>query len=81
MDQLLTIGLTNAIAATLLALLAAAIARYSRRPALWYTLWLAVLLRLLAPPVFSLDLGIPDFGRRAHRSLIKGFRGSISATS
>jgi TonB family protein len=68
MEQLFTFGLTNALTAALLALAAAAIARFSRRPALWYALWLVVLLRFLAPPIFAFDLEVPDFGRPAAES-------------
>ena len=68
MDQLITFGLTNAVTAALLALAAAAIARFSRRPILWYALWLVVLLRLLAPPVFAVDLAIPVFARASSSS-------------
>jgi TonB family protein len=65
MDFFLNFGLTNAVTAALLALAAAAIARFTQRPALWYALWLAVLLRLLAPPIFAVDLALPDFGLSA----------------
>ncbi|MEE4270725.1 MAG: TonB family protein [Thermoanaerobaculales bacterium] len=65
MDSLIAFGLTNAATAGVLAIAAAAIARFTRRPALWYALWLVVLLRLLAPPIFAVDLAIPDFGREA----------------
>jgi TonB family protein len=62
MESLLGIGLTNAVTAALLALAAAVIARFTRRPALWYALWLVVLLRLVAPPLLAVDVTIPDFG-------------------
>jgi len=65
MEQLFTYVLTNAVTATLLALAAAAIARFSHRPVLWYALWMVVLLRLLAPPIFAVDFAIPDLGRGA----------------
>lgn len=65
MEQLLTLGLTNAVTAALLAAAAAVIARFSRQPILWYALWLIVLVRLLAPPIFGIDLAIPDLGRDA----------------
>jgi len=65
MEALLTFGLTNAATAALMALAAAAIARFSRRPALLYALWLVVLLRLLVPPLLAVDLMVPDFGRAA----------------
>ncbi len=63
MEQILTIGITNAVAAAILAIAAAAIARFSRRPVLWYALWLVVLLRLLVPPVFAVALAMPNFSR------------------
>jgi bla regulator protein BlaR1 len=63
METLLGLGLTNAVTAALLAVAAALIARFTRRPALWYALWLAVLLRLLAPPVLAVALPIPELGR------------------
>jgi TonB family protein len=65
MDHLLNVGLSNALIAAALAVVAAAIARVTKHPALWYALWLVVLLRLLAPPVFAVNLPIPDFGRAA----------------
>jgi len=65
MEQLFTIGLTNAVTATLLAVAAAAIARFTKRPALWYVLWLAVLLRLLAPPLMAVNVTIPEIGNVA----------------
>ncbi len=68
MEQLITFGLTNAVTATLMALAAAAIARFSRRPVLCYALWLVVLLRLLAPPIYAVDLALPDLGRTAAAS-------------
>jgi len=63
MEPLLNLGLTNALTAAFLALAAATIARFTRRPALWYALWLVVLLRLLAPPIFAVDFPLPDLGR------------------
>jgi TonB family protein len=65
METLLTFGLSNALTAAVLAVVAAGIARITRRPALWYALWLVVLLRLLAPPIFAVDLVIPELGRDA----------------
>jgi TonB family protein len=65
MEQLFTYVLTNTVTAALFALAAAAIARFSHRPVLWYALWLVVLLRLLAPPIFAIDLAIPDLGRES----------------
>ncbi len=68
MEQLITFGLTNSLAAALLAIAAALFARFTQRPVLWYALWLVVLLRLLAPPVFAIDLPIPDFARASASS-------------
>ncbi|HEV3120169.1 MAG TPA: hypothetical protein VGY58_24120, partial [Gemmataceae bacterium] len=49
MDALLQVGLSNALVATILALLAAVIGRVCRRPALVHCLWLLVLIKLLTP--------------------------------
>ncbi len=69
METLLTFGLSNALTAAVLAFVAAGIARITRRPALWYALWLVVLLRLLAPPIFAVDL--VDSRTRPRRSLTR----------
>jgi beta-lactamase regulating signal transducer with metallopeptidase domain len=54
---LLEIGLTNAVAATLLALLVLVLGLLlRRRPALMHSLWLIVLLMLIAPPLFSIPV-------------------------
>lgn len=58
MIGLLDLGLTNAVLATLLALLAAAATVVCRRPALVHGLWLLVLLKLITPPLFYVP--IPD---------------------
>jgi beta-lactamase regulating signal transducer with metallopeptidase domain len=52
-EALLQIGLTNAVAATVLAALAAGAARVVRRPALTHALWALVLLKLMTPPVWT----------------------------
>ncbi len=65
METLLGLGLTNAVTAALLALAAALIARFTRQPALWYALWLAVLLRLLAPPIIAVTMPVAELGRSA----------------
>jgi hypothetical protein len=57
---LLELGLTNALAAGLLALVALAAGRYSRRPALVHSLWLLVLLKLVTPPFVRLPLLGPE---------------------
>src|SRR6266545_8411985 len=59
MGTLLEIGLSNAIVASVLALLAAAGARLLRRPALAHALWLLVLLKLLTPPLITIPLPWP----------------------
>jgi beta-lactamase regulating signal transducer with metallopeptidase domain len=56
MHMLLEVGLGNAAAAAALALVAAAVARLSRRPALAHALWLLVLLKLVTPPLLPLPV-------------------------
>jgi hypothetical protein len=53
-DALLRLLLTNAAAAGLLAVLAFAVSRVVRRPALAHGLWLVALLKLVTPPVVPL---------------------------
>ncbi len=62
MQGLVQAGLTNALAATLLALLAAGAGRTIRRPALTHSLWVLVLLKLVTPPIASvaITLGEPQ---------------------
>jgi bla regulator protein blaR1 len=60
MDLFLRIGLGNAVAATLLAVVAAAVARLARRPALAHGLWLLVLLKLLTPPLWQVPVPWPE---------------------
>jgi beta-lactamase regulating signal transducer with metallopeptidase domain len=62
MDLFLRAGLGNAVAATLLALAAAAVARLARRPALAHGLWLLVLLKLLTPPLWQVPVPWPEGG-------------------
>jgi beta-lactamase regulating signal transducer with metallopeptidase domain len=59
MEALVHIGLTNAALAVFLALLAAGAGRICRRPALIHALWLLVLLKLLTPPILSIDIPWP----------------------
>lgn len=60
MERLLSIGLSNALAAAALAVLAALACRAWRRPALAHALWLLVLLKLLTPPVWTVPVaGLP----------------------
>lgn len=56
---LLETALSNAAASLLLALLAAAAARLGARPAVVHGLWLLVLLKLITPPLFQLDVVLP----------------------
>src|SRR3954469_20600394 len=56
MSTLLAIGLANALAAAVLALPALLIGRSRRRPALAHALWLLVLLKLVTPPLFNVNL-------------------------
>lgn len=51
MDSFLYLGLSNALMATALALPAALVGRFCRRPALAHGLWLLVILKLLTPPL------------------------------
>jgi bla regulator protein blaR1 len=55
-DTLLDIGLRNALGATVLAALVAGLRCVCRRPALLHSLWLLVLLKLVAPPLLPLRL-------------------------
>jgi WD40 repeat protein/beta-lactamase regulating signal transducer with metallopeptidase domain len=57
MPPLLQAGLSNAAAATVLALLAAFVGRVVHRPALSHALWLLVLLKLLTPPLIAVPVG------------------------
>ena len=61
MASLLQVGLGNAAAATALALLAAVVCLFlrGRRPAVAHALWLLVLLKLLAPPLWTMRLPWP----------------------
>lgn len=59
MDSLLEIAVSNAVAASLLALAAGAAGHFCRRPALTHGLWLLVLLKLVTPPLVSIPLPWP----------------------
>jgi beta-lactamase regulating signal transducer with metallopeptidase domain len=73
MHPLLEAGLANAAAATVLALVAAAVGRVTRRPALAHALWLLVLLKLLTPPLIAVPVGwLPaDTGAEAASGLTR----------
>ena len=59
MEQLIQHGLSNAAAAAVLAVLAAIATRLWRNPHFAYALWLIVLLRLVAPPLFAVSVPLP----------------------
>jgi beta-lactamase regulating signal transducer with metallopeptidase domain len=56
MPPLLNMILSNAVMASLLALLAAGVTYWVRRPALSHCLWLLVLLKLLTPPIVPFEI-------------------------
>jgi beta-lactamase regulating signal transducer with metallopeptidase domain len=56
MQWLVEVGLSNALAATVLALAAWIVGTLWRRPAVTHALWLLVLLKLLTPPIIELRL-------------------------
>jgi hypothetical protein len=55
-STLLGIGLANAVMAAVLAVLAAAVGRVWRKPALRHALWLLVLLKLVTPPLLPVPI-------------------------
>jgi beta-lactamase regulating signal transducer with metallopeptidase domain len=59
-NDLVQIGLTNALLATVLAVVAAIVGKVGRRPALSHALWLLVLLKLLTPPLVVIPLAWPQ---------------------
>jgi beta-lactamase regulating signal transducer with metallopeptidase domain len=58
-DTLLHIGLSNAVAAGALAVLAGAVGYFCRRPAVRHALWLLVLLKLVTPPLVDIRIWRP----------------------
>jgi beta-lactamase regulating signal transducer with metallopeptidase domain len=58
-NDFLTVGLSNALAAAVLALIAAAVGAFCRRPALSHALWLLVLAKLVTPPLVRIPVGWP----------------------
>src|SRR5947209_7860329 len=56
MSNLVYVGLANAACAAVLAVLALAAGRFSRRPALAHALWLLVLIKLVTPPFLRLPV-------------------------
>jgi beta-lactamase regulating signal transducer with metallopeptidase domain len=67
MQHLLQFGLSNAAAATVLAVLAAVATRVWRNPHLAYALWFVVLLRLVAPPLLPVALPVPQWMAESFR--------------
>ncbi len=59
MDDLLSIAVSNAVAATVLAAAAIAVGTVYRRPALVHGLWLLVLLKLVTPPLVYIPVAWP----------------------
>src|SRR3954469_21880135 len=56
MQAILHIALSNTLLAGALALVALAVSRVFRRPALSHALWLIVLLKLITPPLWNVAL-------------------------
>jgi beta-lactamase regulating signal transducer with metallopeptidase domain len=65
MRTLVELVLSNAAIATLLALVAAVVGRYCRRPQVVYALWLLVLLKLVTPPLIRTPISILPSGAEA----------------
>jgi beta-lactamase regulating signal transducer with metallopeptidase domain len=59
-EKLIQIGLSNAAVSAVLALLALAVSRFFRRPALAHALWVLVLLKLITPPVHLIPIEWPS---------------------
>jgi beta-lactamase regulating signal transducer with metallopeptidase domain len=77
MSTLLEIGLSNALVAVLLALVAAAASRFIRRPALTHCLWLLVLIKLITPPLVYVPL--PEWRTEAAADLAKDVKPPLEA--
>jgi bla regulator protein blaR1 len=61
-------GVSNAVSATLLALVVAGLSRpLARRPAILHALWLLVLLKLVTPPLYELPIPWPSSSRTLDR--------------
>ena len=76
MEDLLRLLLTNAAAAGLLAVLAFAVSRTVRRPALAHGLWLLALVKLVTPPLVPLPLlptwpGLPGLAATAAPTVVR----------
>lgn len=64
MESLLQIGLSNAVAALVLAVIAVLVGVLVRRPALTHGLWLLVLVKLITPPLFLIPIDWTDGASR-----------------
>jgi beta-lactamase regulating signal transducer with metallopeptidase domain len=72
MGALIQFGLANAGAAAVLAIGVAIVTRVWRNPHLAHALWLIVLLRLVAPPLFQIPLHSPDWLARRSPAIQPG---------
>src|SRR5205807_425257 len=63
--------------ATALALLAAAIGRVARLPALGHILWLVVLLKFITPPLVKVSVPLPEAAAFAPTDLARSRTGAI----
>jgi bla regulator protein BlaR1 len=70
-DDMLNIALSNAVAATVLAVAAIAVGAVYRRPALVHGMWLLVLLKLVTPPLLVIPVRWPTTAERP--SLVAAF--------
>jgi hypothetical protein len=61
MSTLLQIGLSNAVAAILLAVIAAVVTPFLRQPKRRHAVWLLVLAKLVTPPMFNISVPIPEW--------------------
>jgi beta-lactamase regulating signal transducer with metallopeptidase domain len=60
-ETLLHAGLSNAVSASVLAIIVACLGRVlARRPAVLHCLWLLVLLKLVTPPLYQLPVSLPE---------------------
>jgi beta-lactamase regulating signal transducer with metallopeptidase domain len=58
LDRVLGIAVANGAAAIVLALLAAVVGRFARRPAAAHALWVLVLLKLVTPPLWTVPVRV-----------------------
>jgi beta-lactamase regulating signal transducer with metallopeptidase domain len=80
MDSLLQIGLSNAVVASFLALLALVVGSVCRRPAVVHGLWLLVLLKLVTPPLVRVPVPWPVSVDSSHATASRaGFPTELAA--